>query len=326
VVEVLKAAAVKPELVKGLGMGVPGPVSFKQALPTSLSLMPGWESYPVRDFWKAHFDCPSFVDNNVHTMALGERALAPASAPKDMIFVKIGNGIGAGIVCDGAIYRGATEHAGEIGHTHIGHDSLCYCGNRGCLEAIAGGRAIARQAEEHARAGGSERLAAVLANKGSLRLSDVIRAVQESDPIAVALIRESGGAVGRVLAGLVNFFNPSHIVVGGGVAQAGDVLLAAIRQAVYQYALPLSTRTLTIRQSTIGGQVGVLGAALLALDRALEPVRDSNQSVLRTHMPDENVAKISRRVRARHGSRFGNRATAPGGTRPRQDVRWRNRP
>jgi predicted NBD/HSP70 family sugar kinase len=234
-------------------------------------------------------------------MALGERALAPASAPKDMIFVKIGNGIGAGIVCDGAIYRGATEHAGEIGHTHIGHDALCYCGNRGCLEAIAGGRAIARQAEEHARAGGSERLAAVLANKGSLRLSDVIRAVQESDPIAVAIIRESGGAVGRVLAGLVNFFNPSHIVVGGGVAQAGDVLLAAIRQAVYQYALPLSTRTLTIRQSTIGGQVGVLGAALLALDRALEPVRDSNQAVLRTHMPDENVAKISRGVRARHG-------------------------
>ena len=179
VMEVLKAAAVKPELVKGLGMGVPGPVSFKQALPTSLSLMPGWDSYPVRNFWKAHFDCPSFVDNNVHTMALGERALAPASAPKDMIFVKIGNGIGAGIVCDSAIYRGATEHAGEIGHTHIGHDALCYCGNRGCLEAIAGGRAIARQAEEHARAGGSERLAAALANKGSLRLSDVIRAVQE---------------------------------------------------------------------------------------------------------------------------------------------------
>jgi len=299
--EVLKAAAVKPELIKGLGMGVPGPVSFMQALPTSLSLMPGWDSYPVRDFWKEHFDCPSFVDNNVHTMALGERALAPASAPKEMIFVKIGNGIGAGIVCDGAIYRGATEHAGEIGHTHIGHDALCYCGNRGCLEAIAGGRAIARQAEEHARAGGSERLAAVLANKGSLRLSDVIRAVQESDPIAVALIRESGSAVGRVLAGLVNFFNPSHIVVGGGVAQAGDVLLAAIRQAVYQYALPLSTRTLTIRQSTIGGQVGVLGAALLALDRALEPVRDSHQTVLRTHTPDENVTKISRRVRARHG-------------------------
>ena len=91
-------------------------------------------------------------------MALGERALDPASAPKDLIFVKIGNGIGAGILCDGEIYRGATEHAGEIGHTNIGHDVLCYCGNRGCLEAIAGGRAIARQAEEHARAGRSERL------------------------------------------------------------------------------------------------------------------------------------------------------------------------
>ena len=301
VTEVLKVAGVKPALVKGLGMGVPGPVSFKQALPSSLSLMPGWDSYPVRDFWRAHFTCPSFIDNNVYTMALGERALDPAAAPMDMIFVKIGNGIGAGIVCDGEIYRGATEHAGEIGHTNIGHDTLCYCGNRGCLEAIAGGRAIARHAEEHARAGRSERLAGVLANKGSLRLRDVIKAAQESDPIAVALIRESGNAVGRVLAGLVNFFNPSHIVVGGGVAQTGDVLLAAIRQAVYQYSLPLSTRTLTIMQSTVGSRVGVFGAAILALDRALKPVCGPLQSVLQFPESDKIAVKALRRAGGRHG-------------------------
>lgn len=302
VVEALEAAGVEPALVKGLGMGVPGPVSFSRALPTSLSLMPGWERYPVREFWKAHFACPVFIDNNVYTMALGERALDPSAAPRDMIFVKIGNGIGAGIVCDGDIYRGATEHAGEIGHTNVGHDTLCYCGNRGCLEAIAGGRAIARQAAEHARAGSSEGLAAVLASKGGLGLGDVIQAVHESDPIAVALIRESGNAVGRVLAGLVNFFGPSHIVVGGRVAEAGDALLAAIRQTVYQYALPLSTRSLTIKKSSVGAQVGVLGAAILALDRVLEPVHAPTSSVApRPPIPEKIPQGAPLRAGVSHG-------------------------
>jgi glucokinase-like ROK family protein len=286
VLGVLKAAGVSAPRVKGVGMGLPGPVSFSQGLPSSLPLMPGWENYPVRQFWAARFACPIFIDNNVYTMALGERALDPARAPTNMILVKIGNGIGAGIICEGQMHRGATEHAGEIGHINIGHDTLCYCGNRGCLEAVAGGRAIAAQAEAHARAGRSERLAAILAGKRELSLADVIKAVHESDPIAVALIRESGGAVGRVLAGLVNFFNPSHIIVGGGVAEAGDVLIAAIRQAVYQYSLPLVTRTLTIRHSAIGRQAGVIGAATLALDHALKeattevaPVADLATSV-----------------------------------------------
>lgn len=276
VLDLLKASGVKPARIRGIGMGVPGPVSFTQGLPTSLSLMPGWDRFPVREFWKNHFACPSYVDNNVHTMALGERARDPAQATRDMIFVKIGNGIGAGILCRGVIYRGATEHAGEIGHTNIGHDILCYCGNRGCLEAVAGGRAIARSAEDLARTGRSERLAQILTERGALSVGDVIRAVQQSDPIAVALIRECGSTVGRSLAGLVNFFNPSEIVVGGNVAESGDVLLAAIRQAVYQYALPLTTRTLTIRQSKIGAQVGVFGAAALALEHVLKPTESNS--------------------------------------------------
>ena len=267
--KVMQAAEAKPDQIKGLGMGVPGPVSFTDALPSSLSIMPGWENYPIRAFWKTQFDCPSYVDNNVYTMALGERTHEAHKVPTDLIFVKIGNGIGAGIIRDGKVYRGANEHAGEIGHTNIGHVELCYCGNRGCLEAFAGGRAIAARAEAEARAGRSERLAALLAEKKKLRLRDVVKALEESDPIAVALIRESGNAIGRVLAGLVNYANPSHIVVGGGVSQVGDVLLAAIRQAIYQHALPLLTRRLTIEHSAIGPNAGLIGAALLALDNAI---------------------------------------------------------
>ena len=270
--KVLKAANARPGDVKAIGMGLPGPVSFTDGLPSSLSIMPGWEDYPVRAFWKPHFNCPSYVDNNVYTMAAGERTHEAHKTPTELIFVKIGNGIGAGIIRDGVVYRGATEHAGEIGHTNIGHVELCYCGNRGCLEAYAGGRAIAARAEVEARAGRSQRLAAILAEKKKLSLRDVIKALEESDPIAVTLIRDSGNAIGRVLAGLVNFSNPSHIVIGGGVSQVGDVLLAAIRQSIYQHALPLLTRRLAIEHSAVGQNAGLIGAALMALDQSIPEV------------------------------------------------------
>lgn len=281
----LKAARVDRRDVKAIGMGVPGPVNHTLGVPSSLSIMPGWENFPIRPFWAAHFECPVHVDNNVYTMALGERTLDPAAAPSDMIFVKIGNGIGAGIVLDGRIYRGATENAGEIGHTNTGHDTLCYCGNCGCLEAFAGGRAIALRAEALAREGRSETLSAMLALKNRLSLADVIKALEESDPVAVALIRDSGDAIGGVLANLVDFFNPSHIVIGGGVSQVGDVLLAAIRQSIYRQSLPLLTRRLAIEHSAVGANAGLAGAAVLALDDAIQKTFAADGRARKPYLP-----------------------------------------
>lgn len=275
VLSLLEAAGVKRQAIKALGIGLPGPVSFSDGLPSSLSIMPGWENYPVNRFWRQHFDCPSFIDNNVYTMALGERA-GGGDARETMIFVKIGNGIGAGIVCDGEVFRGATEHAGEIGHTDTGHGGLCYCGNRGCLDAYAGGRAIAARAEVLARDGHSERLKAVLAERGKLTWRDVVKALEEADQVAVDIIRDSGIAIGGVLAALVNFFNPSRIVIGGGVSQVGDVMLAAIRQKIYQHALPLTTRRLVVEHSSVGVNAGLIGAAVLALDLTLKGASGSS--------------------------------------------------
>ena len=280
VFEVLKAARVKPEQIRGLGMGLPGPVSFSSGLPSSLAIMPGWANYPVRAYWEKYFACPALIDNNVYTMVLGESSLYDAEEPVDTIFVKIGNGIGAGIFCNGQIYRGATEHAGEIGHTNIGHEHLCYCGNRGCLEAFAGGRAIAARAEALAREGQSAVLAAMLETNKKLSLRDVVKAVEESDPVAVGLIRESGSAIGNVIAGLTNFFNPSHIIVGGGVSKVGDVFLAAIRQAIYQHSLPLSNRRVVIDNSVLGANAGLIGAAVLALDHVIQGSVSSDDEIV----------------------------------------------
>jgi glucokinase-like ROK family protein len=261
---------IEPSHIKGIGMGLPGPVEYSAGLPASLAIMPGWDRYPIRQFWAQYFECPFYVDNNVHTMALGEQMVEQDSKIQNLIFLKIGNGIGAGIICNGLIYRGSTECAGDVGHINIGHDVLCYCGNRGCLEALAGGRAIAARAEQMAKDGQSEFLAGRLDGKKKLTLADVRKAVEESDPIAVELMREIGTLIGNVLASLVNFFNPSLVLIGGGVSQVGDVLLASIRQAVYQRSLPLSTRNLVIRPSLLGEDAGIIGAAVLTVNEIMD--------------------------------------------------------
>ncbi|MEA3144786.1 MAG: hypothetical protein QOI53_185 [Verrucomicrobiota bacterium] len=265
----LKDNNLKRSTIRGVGMGVPGPAKYSAGLAASLSIMPGWSGFPIADFWQRAFGCPCHIDNNVYTMALGEQTVESDTGSDNMIFVKVGNGIGAGIICDGKPYRGATETAGEIGHIGTGPDILCYCGNRGCLEAVAGGRAIAARAEQLARAGTSRILAAKLALKEHLSLADVIEAVGENDPDAVELMRDCGSAIGSVLAGLVNFFNPQRIVLGGIGAQVGDVLLASVRQAVYQNSLPLATRVLKIENSRLGLNAGLVGAAILAADDAV---------------------------------------------------------
>lgn len=265
----LRDMHLKDSDVRGVGMGVPGPAKHSAGLAASLSIMPGWDGFPIADFWQRAFRCPCHIDNNVYTMALGEQTFGADGGSDNMIFIKVGNGIGAGIICNGQPYRGATETAGEIGHITIGHDALCYCGNRGCLEAVAGGRAIAARAEQIAREGKSKVLASKLAPNKHLCLADVIQAVEDQDPMAVELMRDCGNAIGQVLAGVVNFFNPSRIVLGGAGSQAGDLLLASVRQAVYQNSLPLATRDLKIENSRLGVNAGLVGAAILAVDDAV---------------------------------------------------------
>ncbi|PLR82299.1 sugar kinase [Bacillus canaveralius] len=266
----LDESGIDHSLIKGIGMGVPGPVEYSTGLPASLPIMPGWDRFPIQRFWDQYFDCPCYVDNNVYTMVLGEHMVESVSEIDNFIFLKVGNGIGAGTICNGKIYRGASEYAGNIGHNNIGHDLLCYCGNRGCLEALAGGRAISRKAELIAREGKSKLLHEILQRKGKITMDDVKLAVREADPVMVELIRECGFQIGSVLAGLVNFFNPSLVCIGGSVTETGDVLLASIRQAVYQKSLPLATRDLVIRSSYQGDKAGIIGAAVLTVDKIID--------------------------------------------------------
>ena len=253
----------------GIGLGVPGPVEFQAARPMSPPIMPGWDGYPIRERLAERYDAPVWVDNDVNVLALGEWRSGIAQGHANVVFIKIGTGIGAGLISDGLLHRGSQGSAGDVGHIQVVDDRsiVCRCGNTGCLEAVAGGAALARYAEAAAREERSPYLAAVLEDRGVVSAEDVGRAAAFGDPVAVDLLQTAGRRIGLMLASVVNFFNPSLIVIGGGVALSGDHLLAAIREAVYRRSLPLATRDLVIQRSSLGPLGGVIGASAMVLDQ-----------------------------------------------------------
>lgn len=256
----------------GAGVGVPGPVRYPEGVPVAPPIMPGWDGFPVREALSQELGCPVMVDNDVNLMAMGEMQAGVARTAKDFFCVKIGTGIGCGVVVGGEVHRGTTGSAGDIGHIQVVPEGRqCACGNRGCLEAYFGGSALARDAETAAREGRSAELAARLETGGRLTAADVAAAAAAGDGAALELVRDGGAHVGQVIAGLVSFFNPALVVIGGGVTGLGHTLLAGIRSQVYRQSLPLATGNLLLVLGELGPVAGVTGAARLISDHLFSP-------------------------------------------------------
>jgi glucokinase-like ROK family protein len=271
--QLLRTTDAVPGRLWGIGIGVPGPVEFRSGRPFTPPIMHGWDGYPIRERFADRYHAPVWVDNDVNLLALGEWRSGIAIGHDNVVVVKIGTGIGAGIVSDGRLHRGAQGSAGDIGHIQVVDDPsvICRCGNIGCLEALAGGRALGRLGESVARDGRSPKLQAALEQRGTVTGEDVARAASFGDPVAVAMLQEAGRQIGSVLASLVNFFNPSLIVIGGGLANSPDQLLATIRETIYRRSLPLATRDLLIQRSSLGGLAGVIGASAMVVDQLFAP-------------------------------------------------------
>ncbi|PZG14154.1 sugar kinase, partial [Micromonospora craterilacus] len=188
------------ERLDAIGVGVPGPVSFRDGVPVSPPIMPGWDRFPVRELLTREHSCPAVVDNDVNIMAIGERHGGVAHSVEDFLFVKIGTGIGCGIFLSGEVYRGTDGCAGDIGHIQVdSHGPMCSCGNVGCLEALFSGAALAKDATAAARSGGSPALADRLAARGAVTAVDVAEGAVEGDVTCIQLIRDGGRRVGGVL-------------------------------------------------------------------------------------------------------------------------------
>ena len=267
--ELLARCGGRASQVLGIGVGVPGPVNFNAGQLVSPPLMPDWDQFSIRDFLRDEYRAPVFVDNDVNLMALGELWRLQRGLP-NFIVIKVGTGIGCGIVCHGSVYRGATGSAGDVGHICVDTEGeRCHCGNRGCVEAMAAAPAIVRQATQAAESGESPALAAVLAERGALDAEAVGAASRAGDAAANRIIQRAGHLIGQMLASVVNFFNPSHVFLGGGITRIGPLFLAAVRQSVYQRSLALSTRHLEVQYAPLAGQGGVVGAGALALCETL---------------------------------------------------------
>ncbi|MCX4648094.1 MULTISPECIES: ROK family protein [unclassified Streptomyces] len=256
----------------GAGIGVPGPVRFPEGVPVAPPIMPGWDGFPIREVLSQELGCPVLVDNDVNLMALGEQQAGVARSVRDFLCVKVGTGIGCGIVVAGDVHRGVTGSAGDIGHIQVDLDgSPCACGNTGCLEAHFGGNALVRDATALAEAGRSAELAGRLEAMGRLTPEDVSAAAGAGDAASLELIRLGGTRTGQVIAGLVSFFNPGMVVIGGGLTGLGHTLLASIRTQVYRQSLPLATGNLPIVLGELGQVAGVVGATRLISDHIFSP-------------------------------------------------------
>jgi len=266
--EILGARQVWATPLWGVGVGLPGPVEFSRGRPMAPPIMPGWDAYPVRDRLAARYAVPAWVDNDVNVLALGELRAGIGRGEQDLLYVKVGTGIGAGLISGGRLHRGAQGAAGDIGHVSVLDDDsvLCRCGNTGCLEAVAGGFAIARDGLVAAQSGRSRMLADVLGATGAVTAEDVTRAAARGDQSSLGLLTRSGRLVGRTLATLVNFYNPSLIVMGGQISAADEAFLGELRRTVYGRSMALATRDLRIKTSPLRDRAGLLGAAFLVAD------------------------------------------------------------
>jgi len=257
----VREARVRWSDLRGVGVSFGGPVDFPSGTTVTCHHLPGWEGVPLRDLVSQQTNLPVVMDNDANAAALGEAVFGAARGCEHVLYVTVSTGIGAGLVLNGRVHRGANSMAGELGHTLIVPDGPeCSCGRRGCLEAVAAGPAIARAARE-ALAGDEPSLLRSLAE---LTAKDVAEAAP-TDALAARVIAQAGAHLGLALAGAVNLVNPEIVVIGGGVSQAGDCLFTPLRKTVQRHAVPESTRDLRIVPAALGAQSALFGAAALGL-------------------------------------------------------------
>jgi glucokinase-like ROK family protein len=269
VIEMLVSKNADEKDLVGLGIGVPGPVQFPSGLLIEPPLMPAWDSFPIKKYIRQRVpQINSVVDNDVNIMAIGEARVGGGIGIDNFFYIKIGTGIGCGVITRGEIYRGSDGTAGDVGHICVDYNGpICHCGNKGCLERMAAGPAMAERGRQAAESGESKILANLLkTNGGILSAVDIGEAAAAGDQSSNQIIAESGKMIGGVLAGLVNFYNPKAIFIGGGVSNIGHHLLSTIRQATLHRATALSTRSLVINYSKLGPDAGVYGAIWLAIE------------------------------------------------------------
>ena len=250
--------------IEGIGFDFPGQIDYKNGIVRLAPNIPGWVNIPIAKIIEDEFKIPTRIDNDVHCAALGELNFGAGKGCENFICMTVGTGIGSGIVINGKLVRGASNAAGELGHIKLQmHEGpLCGCGDHGCLEAFASGPSIVAMAEEYILGGKSTKFRE-LASGGEITPFIVAEAAKQGDPVAKRIFARIGEYIGFGLSSVVNLLNPEKIIIGGGVADAGDILLDPIKETIKKRAMVVAGSAVEIVPAKLGNTAGVIGASLL---------------------------------------------------------------
>lgn len=264
-IEELKSQAGDHAIV-GVGMGVAGLIDGPRGYVITSPNLPRWQSVPLAEKLTALTGLPVFIDNDVRAMAMGEQAYGAGQGTQNMLCLTVGTGVGSAIIIKGEIYRGSTLTAGELGHMMVVHQGgrQCGCGNRGCLETVAGTEGILTLAQQYLKRGLSPVLSRLLSQGQELTPRLIYEAAIANDAGAIAVFTEVGQWLGQTLAGVVNLLNPERIVIGGGIAQAGDFIFEPLRTAIRLHAFERPAQGVEVVPAALGAEAGMIGSAELA--------------------------------------------------------------
>jgi len=260
--------------VLGIGVACPGPLDPRRGVVFATPNIPAWRDFPLADYLRQTFGVPVAIDNDANLAALGEWRYGAGRGHHHVLYLTISTGIGAGVIVADRLLHGARGLAAELGHITVVPDGpLCGCGQRGHLEALASGTAIARQAEEALARGEPSILAT---QPRPLTAAQVAQAAQAHDALAQRIFTQAAEHLGRALAGFLHIFNPSIVILGGGVVQAGEILLRPLEATLRASVMtPAYLDGLTLTTAQLGDDAGLLGA--LALTRASHPANQATK-------------------------------------------------
>ena len=262
--DLLKETKLEPKNIEGIGFGFPGQVDYKSGIVRLAPNIPGWVDVPIAKLIEDEFHIPTRVDNDVRCAALGELNFGAGKGCENLICITVGTGIGSGLIVNGKLVRGASNAAGEIGHIKLQMNDgpICGCGDTGCLEAFASGPSIVAMAEDYIRGGKSTKFRE-MANSNPITPYIVCEAAKAGDPVAKRIFTIMGEYIGIGMASVVNLLNPEKIIVGGGVADAGEILMTPLKETLKKRAMKIAGEAVEVVPAQLGNTAGVIGASLL---------------------------------------------------------------
>ena len=262
--DLLKETKLEPKNIEGIGFGFPGQVDYKSGIVRLAPNIPGWVDVPIAKLIEDEFHIPTRVDNDVRCAALGELNFGAGKGCENLICITVGTGIGSGLIVNGKLVRGASNAAGEIGHIKLQMNDgpICGCGDTGCLEAFASGPSIVAMAEDYIRGGKSTKFRE-MANSNPITPYIVCKAAKAGDPVAKRIFTIMGEYIGIGMASVVNLLNPEKIIVGGGVADAGEILMTPLKETLKKRAMKIAGEAVEVVPAQLGNTAGVIGASLL---------------------------------------------------------------